>query len=99
MAALLPSVTAIRKRPFLHLKRPRAQEGMLPTAHITYGPSSLSRENGPSVNFGNNSTNNGYFQHFSVWKENGPSEYKAYLYLQRENGPLKENDPSCFAFV
>ena len=34
MAALLPSVTAIRKRPFLHLKRPSAQEAMLPTVNI-----------------------------------------------------------------
>ena len=33
MAALLPSVTAIRKRPFLHLKRPSAQEAMLPTVN------------------------------------------------------------------
>ena len=32
-------------------------------------------------------------------KENGPFEYIAYLYLQRENGPFKENGPSCFAFV
>ena len=28
-------------------------------------------------------------------RENGPSEYIAYLYLQRENGPLKENGHSC----
>ena len=31
MAALLLSVSAIRKRPFLHLKRPSAQEAMSPT--------------------------------------------------------------------